>query len=461
MREDLLFSPWIQVRTRRVQGITGQNAEQFFAPIRSLRLCDASAYRPPRFKLLMRLSDSPEEDAAAATEQHRAALAQSALENLFDVSPDAIFVTDAAGVIRGANPRAAELFGYTQIELFGQPIENLVPERFRRRHPGHRENYNAHPRARQMGAAMNLFGLRKDGTEFPVDIMLKPMETGAGPVVLSYVRDGTEQHEAMEALGRPDLQLRSIVESLSDYAIYLLDKDGCVTTWNPGAERIKGYTAEEVVGSHFSRFFTHEDVERGKPAELLRLAAQRGRLEQEGWRVRKDSSRFWADVVLTAIRDISGELIGYAKVTRDFTDRKRAEEAVMLQLSGALLANVDARKLLEAISASMRDVVPHDAATLGLYEEQTDTLLVQFLGADEGETRQGDLRLPMEGSPAGEVFKKGEPIVLARIEDSGFSKEGVGHLTELGLRSGCWVPLIHRGKAIGTLTVASRQEGAF
>ena len=80
-------------------------------------------------------------------------------------------------MIRGANPRAAELFGHTQAELIGQPIENLVPERFRSRHPSHRENYHAHPRARQMGAAMNLFGLRKDGTEFPVDIMLKPLET--------------------------------------------------------------------------------------------------------------------------------------------------------------------------------------------------------------------------------------------------------------------------------------------
>ena len=103
----------------------------------------------------MRSSDSPEEAAAASPLLQRGELAHTALENLFDVSPDAIFVTDAQGVIRGANPRAAELFGHTQAELFGQPIENLVPARFRGRHPSHRENYNAHPRARQMGAAMN------------------------------------------------------------------------------------------------------------------------------------------------------------------------------------------------------------------------------------------------------------------------------------------------------------------
>ncbi len=117
----------------------------------------------------------------------------------------------ASSVARTRVP--AELFGHTQADLFGQPIENLVPARFRRNHPSHRENYNAHPRARQMGAALNLYGLRKDGTEFPVDIMLKPMTTDAGPLVLSFVRDVTEQRAAMDALRRNDQQLRSIVET--------------------------------------------------------------------------------------------------------------------------------------------------------------------------------------------------------------------------------------------------------
>ena len=243
-------------------------------------------------------------------------------------------------------------------------------------------------------------------------------------MVLSFVRDVTEQRLAQDALRKADLQLRSIVESVSDYAIYLLDKDGHVMTWNPGAERIKGYTDEEIVGHHFSHFFTQEDRERGKPAELMRLATERGRVEQEGWRVRKDGSRFWADVVLTAIRDTTGGLIGYAKVTRDFTDRKRAEEAVMLQLSGALLANMDVRKLLKAISASLRDVIPHDTATLGLYDQDTKSLTLQFLDGAEGEAFGGDVRLPLDGSPAGLAFRKGEPVILERLQDSPFAREG-------------------------------------
>jgi len=272
----------------------------------------------------MRLSDSPEQDAPTARTP-RAEFAQFALENLFDISPDAILVTDSSGAIRAANPRASELFGYTSAELTGKSIEDLLPERFRRQHPSHRENYHAHPRARQMGAALNLFGMRKDNTEFPVDIMLKPLQTSQGTAVLSIIRDVTEQREAQDLVRKKDLQLRSLLDGVRDYAIYLLDKDGYITTWNPGAERIKQYTPDEIIGKHFSRFFTQEDIERGRPAELMKLAVERGRVEHEAWRIRKDGTRFWANVVLTAVRDpATGEVTGYAKVTRDFTDRKRA-----------------------------------------------------------------------------------------------------------------------------------------
>ncbi len=408
----------------------------------------------------MLLSDSPEKDATVPAVPKPADFAQFALENLFAISPDAIFVTDAQGIIRGANPRASELFGHTQIELIGQPIENLVPERFRRKHPAHRENYHANPRARQMGAALNLFALRKDGSEFPVDIMLKPIATPSGNAVLSIVRDVTEQHEAQELARRSDLQLRSLLDGVRDYAIYLLDKDGFVTSWNPGAERIKNYTPVEIIGKHFSRFFTQEDIERGRPEELIRLAAQRARVEDEGWRVRKDGSRFWANVVLTAIRDTAGEITGFAKVTRDFTDRKRAEEAVMLQLSQALLSSMDVRKLLGAIAATLSEVVPLDVATLALYDEKSQSLMVQFLGIDQKSPQQ-EVRLPMEGSPAGLAFKTREAVVVNRFRDSQFAENGIRHLTSLGMESGCFVPLIHRGVAIGALAVASRIENAF
>jgi formate hydrogenlyase transcriptional activator len=275
------------------------------------------------------------------------------------------------------------------------------------------------------------------------------------------VRDVSQQREAQEALRLNDQQLSSIIASVRDYAIYLLDKEGRIVTWNPGGERIKGYTQAEILGRNFSLFFAEEDVARGTPAELLRLAAERGRLEQEGWRIRKDGSRFWADSILTAIRDSAGEVTGYAKVTRDFTDRKRAEESLMLQLSGALLANVDVRKLLGAISASIQELIPHDCATLALYDPNFEMLSAQFLGPELDEPLGAEVQIPINDSPAGAAFRSREPVLLDRMQDSAFSPQSIRHLTQLGMQSGCWVPLIHREDVIGTMMVANRERGSF
>jgi PAS domain S-box-containing protein len=383
------------------------------------------------------------------------------MENLFKVSPDAIFVTDSDGEIRAANPRAVELFCHAEAELIGRPIEFLIPERFRQHHPSHRENFNAHPRARQMGAGLKLFGLRKDLSEFPVDILLKPVETPTGPMTLSFVRDMTEQRAALDETRRLDQQLRSIVEGVRDHAIYLLDAEGYVATWNPGAERIKGYTADEIIGLHFSRFFTQPDIDHGRPAELLRLAAEHGRIEEEAWRIRKDGSRFWADIVLSCIRDSTGAVAGFVKVTRDFTDRKRADEAVMLQLSAALLENLDIRKFLGAISASIHEVVPHDAATLSVFDPESQTIVEQFLQGMDAAARLVDLRVPIAGSPAEEAMRSRAPVIVPRFEGSRFAPASFRHFTQLGMKSGVSVALIHGGEAIGTIAVTSRIEGAF
>jgi formate hydrogenlyase transcriptional activator len=384
------------------------------------------------------------------------------IQQLFDFSPDAILVTDAQGKIHAANHQAESMFGYGPGELIGQPIERLVPERFRMGHPAHREDYKAKPRTRSMGGGLNLFGLRKDGNEFPVDIMLRPVDTAKGPIVLSFVRDFSFQRMAQDALRRSDQQLRSIVDSVKDYAIFLLDPKGYVATWNPGAQRIKGYTADEVIGQHISIFYPDDDSERRKPDEQLRTAKAKGRFEAEGWRIRKDGSRFWANVVITPIFDRQNELTGFAKITRDFTDRKRAEEALMLQLSTVLLANVDIRKMLSAISASIRDVVPHDCATLALRDPVSGGLREQFLEADEDkQANQTETIISIENSPAGSAFRLGEPVLLNQINLGPYAREAVRHLTDMQMMSGCWVPLINRGQTLGTLMVASRMESAF
>ena len=273
---------------------------------------------------------------------------QSVLGNLFALSPDAIFITDSEGVIRDANPRSEELFGYTPPELFAQSIDCLVPERFRRNHPRHRKDFIAHSTIRQMGASLSIFGLRKDGTEFPVDIMLRKIESAFGSVVISFVRDMTAQHAAREAAQRNDEQFRTVVNNVLDHAIYLLDFAGHVKSWNYGAERITGYTRNEALALHLSGFFTQEDQDRGQPAKLINHAAVQGHVENECWRVRKDGSRFWADSTLTAIRNSAGEIIEYVEVIRDITDRKRTADALVSQISNELQASSEALKASDA-----------------------------------------------------------------------------------------------------------------
>jgi len=253
---------------------------------------------------------------------------QVLFERLFEFSPDAIVVTDAQGRITHVNAQVQRDFGYSREELIGKPVETLIPERFRGAHPSHRNAYMGRPSVRPMGVGLELYGLRKDGTEFPVDIMLSPIETEQGPLTVSVLRDVSARKKMEEDLLHTEKRFQLLVENIQDHAIFLMDPSGHVITWNPGAERLKGYRPEEIIGRSFSCFHTPEDIEREIPEESLRLAAAQDRFEREGWRVRKDGSRFWANVVIASIRDKNENLIGFAKITRDFTERKKAEEVL-------------------------------------------------------------------------------------------------------------------------------------
>jgi formate hydrogenlyase transcriptional activator len=381
-------------------------------------------------------------------------------KEVFTASPDAILVTDETGRITAVNPASARLFGYAESELIGNFVEILIPERLRGQHPRLRSVYVAMPSARPMGTGLELFGRRKDGSEFPVDIMLSPVETSGEHSVLTIVRDITERKQAETALRSSEQRFRLLVEGARDYAIFMLDPQGRVATWNVGAERIKGYRAEEIIGEHFSKFYPAEMVERGKPEHELEVAAAEGRFEDEGWRIRKDGSRFWANVIITALRGPDDQILGFAKVTRDFTDRKSAEESLVLELSKAVLANPDVRQMLTAIEASIQRLIPHDYATIALQDlNSTHELHVQQLPSSTASAFTEEAMLPIEGTPEGWVFVHQEPLLMAQIHDK---KAGPPTLQlAAGIKSGCWVPLNSRGEVIGTLFVGTRREAAF
>ena len=247
-------------------------------------------------------------------------------ENLLEAAPDAIIIVNGAGIIQIINAQTEKMFGYLRGELLGMPVEILVPHSLHARHAGHREAYSHAPQPRSMGAGLNLHGRRKDGTEFPVEISLSPIDTAGGTLISSSIRDVTERKKFELKLKETEQRFRLLVEGVKDYAIIGLDPQGLISSWNRGAERIKGYSAGEIIGKHFSCFYPADDVARNLPGELLGRAAKDGVVEQEGWRLRKDGTQFWADVLITALRDDAGQLLGFAKITRDATERRNLEQ---------------------------------------------------------------------------------------------------------------------------------------
>jgi PAS domain S-box-containing protein len=305
---------------------------------------DLYAQREELLKLNMSLQQSNEELERFAYNR-----------GLLEAAPDAMVVVSQSGEIVLVNRQAENQFGYRRDELVGQKMTNIIPVGFAERLIADGTRSAAEALAQQIGTGIELSGRRKDGSEFPIEIMLSPLESAKGMLVTAAIRDISERKRAEETLRTSEERLRLIVSHAKDYAILMLDPEGLVVSWNEGAERIKGYKAEQIIGQHFSRLYPAEDISNGKPDFELAEATRVGRYEDEGWRIRQDGSRFLANDVTTALRDEIGDLRGFGRITRDVTERKKAEEHLAETVADLERSNEELQQFANVASHDLQE----------------------------------------------------------------------------------------------------------
>src|SRR6202521_4081658 len=385
---------------------------------------------------------------------------------LLEAAPDAMVIVNQDGEIVLLNVQAEKQFGYRRDELLGQKVKNIIPEGFTERLIADGTRSAAEALAQQIGTGIELYGRRRDGSEFPIEIMLSPLESAEGILVTAAIRDisvrkDAETHLAQieagrrlteEALRESEERYRMLLDGIQNYAIFMMDPRGEIVSWNAGAERIKGYTADQIIGHNFSCFFPPEDIERGRPAEILQMTAASGRHEEQGMRVRKDGSRFLASVTFTALRDPAGNLRGFSEFSHDLSESKEsgakyrglleaAPDAMVVvnQAGEIVLLNVRAEKQFgysrdELIGQQVKNIIPEGFAERLIADgtrSAADALAQQIgTGIELSGRRKDGSEFPIEIMLSPLESAEGI-LVTAAIRDISVRKDAETHLAQM------------------------------